>query len=253
MRPGMLAGLLRAALCLVPFGVAVVVAQDGVDAPCAMLLEQSNVQLDLMRRHAESIDVSLQGLNASLRDAERRNAVQTATIERLETELRELRESPALRGSAATAPFFDGLRRSLAPSVIYEVLPDRVVIASDPVFVFGRAELGAEGRDRLAPLVEALDRQRSELPRDAQWRLVVEGHSDSRPLRANPRFANNWALSAARAIEVVELLRRAGLPAERLLAVAYASTRPRDPGDDTAAHRRNRRVELRLSFDAGPD
>lgn len=238
---------------LVPlFLVSWAAAQQGGGPGCAVLLEQSNVQLDAMRRHAESIDVSLQGLNASLRDAERRNAVQTETIERLEAELQELRLQQAERGAAAVRRFFVDLDRALAPSAVYQTLPDRVVIASDPVFVFGRAELGAEGRDRLAPLVEALGRQVETLPDDAGWRLVVQGHSDSRPLRTNPRFRDNWELSAARAIEVVGLLREAGFPSVRLVATAYASTRLRDPGDSAAAHRRNRRVELHLVFDPPP-
>jgi flagellar motor protein MotB len=37
-----------------------------------------------------------------------------------------------------------------------------------------------------------------------------------------------------------------GLPEERLSAVGLADTELRDPGDSSAAHRRNRRIEIHL-------
>ena len=48
--------------------------------PCETLIEQSNAQLEAMRRHALSIQESLQGLNDALRRAEQRNQAQTRVI-----------------------------------------------------------------------------------------------------------------------------------------------------------------------------
>lgn len=219
-------------------------------APCADLIEQSNAQLDAMRRHAASIEESLGRLSDALLRAERRNAEQTRHIERLEAELRAQRAQDPGEHERLRREFYLALRRRLPLSTLYEVLPDRLVIASDPVFIFGKGELGAEGQDRLAPLVDTLRETIAQLPPDFPWRLRIEGHSDSRPLRANPRFATNWELSAARAVSLLRLLVAQGLPEARLSAVGLADTRLRDHGDSAAAHRRNRRIEIHLVYGA---
>jgi chemotaxis protein MotB len=215
-------------------------------APCEVLIEQSNRQLEAMGRHAEAIEDSLRRLNAALLRAEQRNLEQTRQIERLEAELRAHGGGDPAEHRRLQAEFFAALRDSLPPSALYEVLPDRLVVANDPVFIFGKGEIGAEGQDRLAALADTLGRLVVRLPADRAWRLRIEGHSDSRPLRANRRFPSNWELSAARAVSMLRFLVDRGLPEERLSAVGLADTELRDPGDSSAAHRRNRRIEIHL-------
>ena len=216
--------------------------------PCEALMEQSNAQLDAMRQHAEAIEGSLQRLSDALLRAEKRNVEQTEQIERLQSELRAQRARDPEYQLKQRREFFLTLRQRLPVSALYEVQPDRLVIASDPVFIFGKGEIGAEGQERLAPLTTALNTLVAELPDEYPWRLRVEGHTDSRPLRDNPRFTNNWELSAARALSLLELLVAAGLPEDRLSAVGLADTALRDRGDNKASHRRNRRTELRLVY-----
>jgi chemotaxis protein MotB len=214
--------------------------------PCEALIEQSNAQLEAMRRHAASIQESLETLNDALMRAEERNAEQTRQIERLEAELRAQRARDPGEHERQRREFFQALRRQLPLSSLYEVLPDRLIIANDPVFVFGKGEIGAEGQDRLTPMVETLRGLVARLPEEFPWRLRIEGHSDRRPLRSNPRFESNWELSAARAVSMLRFLVARGLPEDRLSAVGLADTQLRDPGDSSAAHRRNRRIEIHL-------
>lgn len=220
----------------------------GAEPPCAALVEQSNAQLEAMRGHAEAIEGSLQKLSDALRRAEQRNADQAREIERLQSELRVQRSRDPEYQRRQRREFFLALRRRLPVSALYEVQSDRLVIANDPVFIFGKGEIGAEGQERLAPLVTALGEVVTELPEEYPWRLRVEGHSDRRPLRENPLFDNNWELSAARALSMLQLLVAAGLPEERLSAVGLAETQLRDRGDSGSSHRRNRRIELHLSY-----
>lgn len=235
--------MIRLACCSI-FCAAAAHAAD----PCEALIEHSNAQLDAMRRHAESIQKSLQGLNEALARAEQRNVEQTRQIERLEAELRAQRAHDPDEHERQRREFFRVLRRQLPISALYEIEPDRLIIASDPVFIFGKGELGAEGQDRLTPLVDTLRGMVGQLPADFPWRLRIEGHSDSRPLRANPRFESNWDLSAARSVSMLRFLVSRGLPEDRLSAVGLADTQMRDPGDSSAAHRRNRRIEIHLVY-----
>ena len=219
---------------------------------CAQLIELSNAQLEAMRRHAESMQQSLEGLNQALDAAEQRNLEQTLQIERLQAELRAQRASDPGQQRRQRREFFSTLTRRLPVSSLYEVLPDRLVIANDPVYVFGKGEIGAEGRDRLGPMVAELKQLAGELPDEFPWRLRIEGHSDSRPIRSFRQFETNWELSAARAVSMLRYLESQGLPADRLSAVGLADTRLRDPGTSTAAHRRNRRIEIHLVYGADP-
>jgi chemotaxis protein MotB len=242
----------RCLLCL--FACVGLVGVSPAADRCEALIEQSNTQLEAMRRHAASIQESLQDLNEALIRAERRNAEQTREIERLQAELRAQRAGDPGEHERQRREFYRALRRQLPVSALYEVLPDRLVIANDPVFVFGKGEIGAEGQDRLTPLAEVLRQLISQLPEEFPWRLRIEGHSDNRPLRTNKKFESNWELSAARSVSMLRFLVARGLPEDRLSAVGLADTHLRDQGSSSAAHRRNRRIEIHLVYgSAGSD
>jgi chemotaxis protein MotB len=72
----------------------------------------------------------------------------------------------------------------------------------------------------------------------------LEGHTDSRPIH-NDRFQNNWELSSARSISVLELLAaRFGIAPVRMAVAGYADTAPVSPNDSEEGRARNRRVDI---------
>ena len=74
--------------------------------------------------------------------------------------------------------------------------------------------------------------------------IRLEGHTDSRPIH-NDRFQNNWQLSSARSIAVLELLEvRFGISSSRLAVAGYADTAPVSPNDSEEGRARNRRVDV---------
>jgi chemotaxis protein MotB len=76
--------------------------------------------------------------------------------------------------------------------------------------------------------------------------LRVDGHTDQRPI-ATFQFPNNWALSASRAIAVVQYMISRGVPPQRLVAAGFGEFQPIDPGTTEEAFTRNRRIELKLT------
>jgi chemotaxis protein MotB len=77
----------------------------------------------------------------------------------------------------------------------------------------------------------------------------LEGHTDSQPIRTT-RFRDNWDLSAARSIAMLQLLAsRFGVPVSRMAAVAYAETLPIDTNETVAGRARNRRVDIAILND----
>jgi len=74
--------------------------------------------------------------------------------------------------------------------------------------------------------------------------LVVEGHTDPRPIRSS-QFPSNWELSTARATAVLRFLISSNhIAATRLSAAGYADTRPRASNATEAGMALNRRVDV---------
>ena len=80
--------------------------------------------------------------------------------------------------------------------------------------------------------------------RDTANPIIIEGHTDSRPI-STAVFPSNWELSTARATSVLRFLTEdLGLAPGRLSAAGYADTRPVDESGSFESLARNRRVEI---------
>lgn len=79
--------------------------------------------------------------------------------------------------------------------------------------------------------------------------IQVEGHTDNVPLDSSTYPSNNWELSTARSLSVVEFL-SAKNPAfaPALSANGYSHHRPVADNSTQAGRDRNRRIEIRLFF-----
>jgi chemotaxis protein MotB len=74
--------------------------------------------------------------------------------------------------------------------------------------------------------------------------IRMEGHTDSKPIH-NERFRNNWELSSARAIAVLELLAsRFDIAPARMAVAGYGDTAPISSNDTEEGRARNRRVDI---------
>jgi len=117
----------------------------------------------------------------------------------------------------------------------------RIGISGSVLFAQNSDQLQPEGQQLLkslaAPLAGYL-RARDEL-------LMVSGFTDNRLLReGNRAFADNWELSAQRALTVTRALIEAGVPAAQVFAAAFGPEQPVAANTDAAGRARNRRVEM---------
>jgi chemotaxis protein MotB len=86
--------------------------------------------------------------------------------------------------------------------------------------------------------------------------IEVQGHTDNVPIKGAlaQRFATNWELSAARALNVARFLQeQAGLDPTRLSATAYSEFHPRAANDTEEGRRQNRRIEILLGPVLAPE
>ena len=143
--------------------------------------------------------------------------------------------------------FFGRLRTVLANRPGIQVVGDRFVFQSEVLFPAGSAELSGPGHDQISALAATLKDIAKDIPADVNWVLRVDGHADRQPVDPFGPFVDNWDLSAKRAIRVVQLLIDAGVPANRLAAVAFGDNQPLDESNTPDAYKKNRRIEIRLT------
>ncbi len=117
----------------------------------------------------------------------------------------------------------------------------RIGISGSVLFDLSSAELQPEGRQLLkslaAPLAAYLQ-SRGEI-------LMVSGFTDDRQVRGGNRpFADNWELSAQRALTVTRSLIEEGLPSASVFAAAFGSEQALASNRSADGQSRNRRVEM---------
>src|SRR5580704_9226842 len=100
------------------------------------------------------------------------------------------------------------------------------------------------GDDAVAPASFPIIAKIAQVIRPLPQSLRIEGHTDSVPIH-NSRFRNNWELSSARAIAMLELLsQRFEIPTERMAVAGYAENAPTDTNETVEGRAHNRRVDL---------
>jgi flagellar motor protein MotB len=117
----------------------------------------------------------------------------------------------------------------------------RIGISGSLLFAVNSDQLQPQGLELLKSLAGPL----AVYLRSHDEMAMVSGFADDRQVRAgNRRFADNWELSAQRALTVTRALIDAGVPASSVFAAAFGSQQPAGPNTDDAARAKNRRVEI---------
>ena len=142
----------------------------------------------------------------------------------------------------AVRPVREGLLRTqslLEGRGIRPVLDERGLVIDLPQKI-----LFASGDDRInagaLPTIDAIAGILGAIPN----KVMLVGHADPVPIH-NGRFRDNWELSSARSLQLLNLLRaQYGIAESRLSVASYGSWSPRSPNDTEVGRAENRRVEI---------
>jgi chemotaxis protein MotB len=113
-----------------------------------------------------------------------------------------------------------------------------VKLPSSILFPSGSDQLSASGQSALAEVTAALLDFK-------ERRFLVAGHTDNVPIHTRA-FRNNWVLSTARAVTMVEFMVEHGMPPTQVAAAGYGEMDPVAPNDTAAGRELNRRIEIIL-------
>ncbi|HVU03050.1 MAG TPA: OmpA family protein [Polyangiaceae bacterium] len=185
--------------------------------------------LDRLGKNADALLAEKGTLGAALSEAKQR--------------LDELRKAQAAADTRA-ALFRDlalKFRKMIdAGQLKVKVRDGRMVLelANDVLFDSGQTNLKPDGQKALTQLAAVL----KTIP---NRRFQVAGDTDNVPI-GKSAFPSNWELSAARAVEVVRYLVKAGVNPPLLSAAGYGEYDPIAPNDTPAGRAKNRRIEITL-------
>lgn len=119
-----------------------------------------------------------------------------------------------------------------------------VCLSSDGIlFDSGQAEL----KPRSAYVLKEL----SEVLKDSQMVVRIEGHTDSQPI-STARFQSNWELSVMRAWAVARYFLGNGVSPDRVSVMGYGSHHPVAPNTTARGRASNRRVVIHFSLASEP-
>jgi len=114
-----------------------------------------------------------------------------------------------------------------------------VSLQENLLFPSGSAVVNQKGKDALGTLANVLNA-------NPDITIVVEGHTDSIPIRG--RYEDNWALSVARATAIVRILTNTyKVDPTRIVASGKGEWEPVDSNSTADGRQRNRRTEIILA------
>ena len=210
------------------------------------LSETARAQVALLNRQLVALREQVAQLNAALEASEAAAKEQRIEIANLGERLNAALATKVQELARYRSEFFGRLREVLGDRPNVRIVGDRFIFQSEVLFPSGSATIEPDGEKQLVQVAELIIELAEEIPGDIDWVLQVNGHTDPVPI-ATGRYASNWELSAARAIAVVRLFIAHGIPPTRLAAAGFGEFNPMDEGSTADAHRRNRRIELKLT------
>ena len=167
-------------------------------------------------------------------------ALEAERIKKLEEEANELQNY--------RSEFFGNLRKILGKNKGIEIVGDRFVFPSEILFDVGSDELQSKGLIELSQMAKVIRKIVIEIPKEIDWILRVDGHTDKTKFLNGGKFKDNWELSQARALSVVKyFILVENLPAKRFAATGFGEFQPIDTSESEIALARNRRIEIKLT------
>ncbi len=118
-----------------------------------------------------------------------------------------------------------------------------VSMASKLLFKTGSVQVDSKGEEAIKKLAGVIKDKRD-------FEIIVEGHTDDVPISKNSKYLqDNWDLSVLRATAVTRILRKNGVPAQRISPAGRGPFHPVDKAKTPEARQKNRRTEIILTPD----
>ena len=203
-------------------------------------------QIDILSSQIDSLQQEIAILNSALEASERNTLVKDLEIEVLGEKLNKALTSKVFELQKYRSEFFGKLQSILGSRDDIKIVGDRFIFETELLFDSASADLQSKGKEKLREIGLTLKETTNDIPGDIDWIIMVEGHTDKRPISTSS-YPSNWELSTARANSVLKLLLDLGFSPNKLAAAGYGEFYPISDGETDMDYQQNRRIELKLT------
>ena len=180
-------------------------------------------------------------------EEDKRIKLEVAEFQRLQAD-RERLKTQATELERYKSDFFGRIRELVEGRDGIKIVGDRFVFSSEVLFDVGKADLSLPGRLEIQKVAVILNQIVEEIPKNLNWIIRVDGHTDNTSMVSGAEFKDNWELSQARALSVVRfMISDLGLPKTRLAATGFGEFQPVSSGSSPDDLAQNRRIEIKLT------
>ena len=203
-------------------------------------------QVKILSNQIDTLQKEIALLNKALEASERDTLIKELEIEVLGEKLNKALTSKVFELQKYRSEFFGKLKSILGDREDIKIVGDRFIFESELLFESASADLEIAGKQKLSEIGLTLKETTNQIPSNIDWIIMVEGHTDKRPINTI-QFPSNWELSTARANSVLKLLLELGFEPNRLAAAGYGEFYPISDGENDIDYQQNRRIELKLT------
>ena len=208
---------------------------------CESDLAARDKSIDKLRAQNQALadQVTTRGGKVSGLEGETEQLTGKLSASQAELEQLRLARAAAEKRMAAFKALAAKLRAMIDSGKIkVEVRKGRMIVKMSDKILFdpGKTELKPEGQAAIVQVTEALKGVEG---RD----FVVAGHTDNIPIKSK-KFASNWELSTARAVEVVRFMINNGMESAHVSAAGFGEFDPIGDNTDETGRQQNRRIEI---------
>ena len=195
---------------------------------------------------SSKVDLERAETKAQLEE-DKRIKLEIAEFQRLQAD-RERLKTQATELERYKSDFFGRIRELVEGRDGIKIVGDRFVFSSEVLFDVGKADLSLPGRLEIQKVAVILNQIVEEIPKNLNWIIRVDGHTDNTSMVSGAEFKDNWELSQARALSVVRfMISDLGLPKTRLAATGFGEFQPISSGSSPEDLAQNRRIEIKLT------
>ena len=203
-------------------------------------------QVEILSNQIDTLQKEIALLNSALEASESQALIKDLEIEVLGEKLNKALTSKVFELQKYRSEFFGKLQSILGDRKDIKIVGDRFIFESELLFDSASADLQLSGKEKLSEIGLTLKETTNDIPSDIDWIIMVEGHTDKKPIQTI-RYPSNWELSSARANTVLKLLLDLGFPPNRLASAGYGEFYPISNGETESDLQQNRRIELKLT------
>ena len=207
---------------------------------------QTLKQINFLSNEIDILKNEISILNSALEANEIDILAKDLEIDVLGEKLNKALTSKVFELQKYRSEFFGKLQSLLGDREDIKIVGDRFIFETELLFDSASADLQASGKEKLSEIGLKLKETTVDIPSDIDWIIMVEGHTDIRPIQT-AKFPSNWELSTARANSVLKLLLEIGFNPNRLAAAGYGEFYPISEGETDIDFQQNRRIELKLT------